>query len=195
MNNIDYSAEDPERLEFQARCLCRSSVSPAYIIIRCMLCPFCHSENSRVLESRTTEEGSSIRRRRECESLNCNKRFTTYERIEVMPVLVIKRSGEREPYSREKLRLGLIRACEKTLINAAQIDSIIENIENELIKLSKREVNSYLIGELILNELKDLDQIAYVRFASVYRQFRSIDDFIKELQELQNSKPDYVQTT
>ena len=159
-----------------------------------MLCPFCHSENSRVLESRTTEEGSSIRRRRECENSNCSKRFTTYERIEVMPVLVVKRSGEREPYSREKLRLGLVRACEKTLINAAQIDSIIENIENELIIQGKREVNSYLIGELILNELKDLDQIAYVRFASVYRQFRSIDDFIKELQELQNSKPDFVRT-
>ena len=158
-----------------------------------MLCPFCHSENSRVLESRTTEEGTSTRRRRECENSNCNKRFTTYERIEVMPVLVVKRSGEREPYSREKLRLGLVRACEKTLINAAQIDSIIENIENELIKQGRREVNSYLIGELILNELKDLDQIAYVRFASVYRQFRSIDDFIKELQELQNSKPNYIQ--
>lgn len=151
-----------------------------------MLCPFCNSENSRVLESRTTEESSSIRRRRECEAPGCNKRFTTYERIEVMPVLVVKRSGEREPYSREKLRSGIVRACEKTLINAEQIDNIIENIENELAKQGKREVSSAILGKLVLNELKDLDQVAYVRFASVYRQFRSIDDFIKELQDLQS---------
>ena len=150
-----------------------------------MLCPFCHSENSRVLESRTTEESSSIRRRRECENQNCAKRFTTYERIEVMPVLVVKRSGEREPYSREKLRLGIVRACEKTLITADQIDNVIENIESELSKQGKREVNSTILGKLVLNELKDLDQIAYVRFASVYRQFRSVEDFIKELQDLQ----------
>ena len=153
-----------------------------------MLCPFCNSENSRVLESRTTEEGTSIRRRRECENTACAKRFTTYERIEIMPVLVVKRSGEREPYSREKLRSGLVRACEKTVITAEQTDNIIESIENELVKQGKREVNSYLIGELVLNELKDLDQVAYVRFASVYRQFRSIDDFIKELQGLREPK-------
>ena len=152
-----------------------------------MLCPFCNSENSRVLESRATEEGTSIRRRRECENLSCNKRFTTYERVEVMPVLVVKRSGEREPYSREKLRAGLIRACEKTVITAKQIDTIIENIENELVKQGKREVNSAVLGELVLAELRDLDQVAYVRFASVYRQFRSIDDFIKELQDLHSN--------
>lgn len=151
-----------------------------------MLCPFCNSENSRVLESRTTEESSSIRRRRECENTSCNKRFTTYERVEVMPVLVVKRSGEREPYSREKLRAGLVRACEKTVITAQQVDTIIENIENELVKQAKREVSSTVLGELVLTELKDLDQVAYVRFASVYRQFRSIEDFIKELQELQS---------
>ena len=156
-----------------------------------MLCPFCHSENSHVLESRTTEESTSIRRRRECENSACNKRFTTYERIEVMPVLVVKRSGEREPYSREKLRSGIVRACEKTLITAEQIDSVIENIENELAKQGKREVTSTVLGELILNELRDLDQVAYVRFASVYRQFRSIDDFIKELQDLQSEKSNF----
>lgn len=151
-----------------------------------MLCPFCGSANSRVLESRTTEESSSIRRRRECES--CSKRFTTYERIEIMPVLVVKRSGEREPYSREKLRGGLISACEKTLITAEQIDNIIENVENELSKYQKREVSSTMLGNLVLNELKDLDQVAYVRFASVYRQFRSIDNFIEELKNLQSEK-------
>ena len=101
-----------------------------------------------------------------------------------MPVLVVKRSGEREPYSREKLRAGLVRACEKTVITAEQIDGIIENIENDLVKQGKREVNSTVLGELVLSELKDLDQVAYVRFASVYRQFRGIDDFIKELQDL-----------
>ena len=153
-----------------------------------MFCPFCNSVNSRVLESRTTEEGNSIRRRRECENLDCNKRFTTYERIEVMPVLVVKRSGQREPYSREKLRSGIVRACEKTLINAEQIDSMIEDIENELSKQGKREVGSTVLGELVLSGLKDLDQVAYVRFASVYRQFRSIDDFIKELQDLQSEQ-------
>ena len=153
-----------------------------------MHCPFCNSENSRVLESRTTEEGNSIRRRRECEDPSCNKRFTTYERIEVMPVLVVKRSGQREPYSREKLRGGIVRACEKTVITAEQIDNMIEDIENELAKQGKREVNSTVLGELVLNELKDLDQVAYVRFASVYRQFRGIDDFIKELQDLQEEQ-------
>ncbi len=153
-----------------------------------MFCPFCNCENSRVLESRTTEEGISIRRRRECEDSNCNKRFTTYERIEVMPVLVVKRSGQREPYSREKLRSGIVRACEKTLINASQVDNVIDNIENELAKHGKREVGSTILGELVLSELRELDQVAYVRFASVYRQFRGIDDFIKELQELQSEK-------
>jgi transcriptional repressor NrdR len=150
-----------------------------------MLCPFCNFENSRVLESRATEEGNSIRRRRECEAPSCNKRFTTYERIEIMPVLVVKRSGEREPYSREKLRSGIVRACEKTVITAEQIDKVIDNIENDLAKQGKREVPSAILGELVLSELKDLDQVAYVRFASVYRQFRSIEDFINELQRLQ----------
>ena len=156
-----------------------------------MHCPFCNSENSRVLESRTTEEGNSIRRRRECEDSSCNKRFTTYERIEVMPVLVVKRSGQREPYSREKLRGGIVRACEKTVITAEQIDNMIEDIENELAKQGKREVNSTVLGELVLNELKDLDQVAYVRFASVYRQFRSVEDFIKELHELQSDSSNF----
>ena len=156
-----------------------------------MHCPFCSSENSRVLESRTTEEGNSIRRRRECENTVCNKRFTTYERIEVMPVLVVKRSGQREPYAREKLRAGIARACEKTLISAEQIDNVIEDIENELAKHGKREVTSTVLGELVLNELRSLDQVAYVRFASVYRQFRNVDDFIKELQELQRSEESF----
>jgi len=150
-----------------------------------MLCPFCNSVNSRVLESRTTEEASSIRRRRECENTACSKRFTTYERVEVMPVLVVKRSGEREPYSREKIRSGIIRACEKTPITAEQIDNSIENIENELAKQAKREVSSTVLGKLVLTELKDLDQVAYVRFASVYRQFKSVEDFIEELRDLQ----------
>lgn len=158
-----------------------------------MLCPFCNSPNSRVLESRTTEESSSIRRRRECENSECNKRFTTYERIEVMPVLVVKRSGQREPYSREKIRAGLIRACQKTQISAEQIDKIIDDIENKLSKYGKREITSSMLGNLVLEEIKDLDQVAYVRFASVYRNFRSVNDFIQELEKLQNERPDLSQ--
>ena len=154
-------------------------------------CPFCKSENSRVLESRTTEEGSTIRRRRECENTSCVKRFTTYERVEVMPVLVVKKSSEREPYSREKLRLGLVRACEKTNITAEQIENVIDEIENELAKHGKREINSIAIGSLVLTHLKDLDPVAYVRFASVYRQFKSVDDFIKELQDLQDKNSSF----
>src|SRR5204863_7635952 len=125
-----------------------------------MLCPYCNSPNSHVLESRTTEEAASIRRRRECENTSCKKRFTTYERIEIMPVLVAKRSGQREPYSREKLRMEIVLACEKTTITSEQIDNIIENIEAELSKQGKREVQSSMLGKMLLNELKDLDQVA-----------------------------------
>ncbi len=139
-----------------------------------------------------TEESTTIRRRRECENSSCGKRFTTYERVEVMPVLVVKRSGEREPYSREKLRSGIVRACEKTPITAEQIDNAIDNIENELAKQVKREVNSTLLGKLVLTELRELDQVAYVRFASVYRQFKSVKDFIEELEELQLEKTEAI---
>jgi len=147
-----------------------------------MNCPFCNHEDSRVLESRLSQE-NSIRRRRECEK--CGKRFTTYERLDAMETLIIKRSGRREPYSREKFRAGIVRAAIKTTITADQIDDLVDSVENELAASNKQEVKSSFLGELALARLKDLDQVAYVRFASVYRQFKSIKDFIEELKVLQ----------
>ena len=147
-----------------------------------MNCPFCDHQDSRVLESRLSQE-NSIRRRRECEK--CGKRFTTYERLEAMQTLIIKRSGRREPYSREKFRAGIVRAVIKTTITAEQIDELVDSIENELAALNKQEVKSSFLGELAMARLKDLDQVAYVRFASVYRQFKSIKDFIEEMKVLQ----------
>jgi transcriptional repressor NrdR len=143
-----------------------------------MLCPFCNAKDSRVLESRLAGE-NSVRRRRQCET--CNKRFTTYERVEVMQLLVIKRSGSREPYTREKLRAGVSRACSKTMVTAEQIDDLVDSVEAELAADGKREVTATNLGEIALAKLRNLDQVAYVRFASVYRQFRSIEDFVAEL--------------
>ena len=136
-----------------------------------------------MLESRLTGE-NAVRRRRECEA--CSKRFTTYERLEVMQILVSKRSGGREPYSREKLQAGVNRACAKTSVTAEQIDDLVDSVENELASLGKKELPSSLVGELALQRLRDLDEVAYVRFASVYRQFRSIEDFVSELSSLKD---------
>jgi len=147
-----------------------------------MNCPFCNYQDSRVLESRLSQE-NSIRRRRECEE--CGKRFTTYERLEAMQTLVVKRSGRREPYTREKFRAGIVRAAIKTTITADQIEELVDAVENELVALNKQEVKASFLGDLALARLKDLDQVAYVRFASVYRQFKSIKDFIEELKILQ----------
>lgn len=149
-----------------------------------MFCPFCNKKDSRVLESRLTGE-NSVRRRRECEA--CNKRFTTYERLEVMQVLVVKRSGSREPYTREKLLGGVRRACAKTMVTAEQIDDLVDSVENELAVLGKKEVPASMLGELALARLRGLDEVAYVRFASVYRQFRSIEDFVSELNTLKDT--------
>lgn len=150
-----------------------------------MYCPFCHHKDSRVLESRLTAENSSVRRRRECEE--CQKRFTTYETVEVIQLLVVKRSGSREPYVREKLRAGISRACAKTMVTAEQIDDVVDSLENELATEGRREVQASQLGEMTLTRLRDLNQVAYVRFASVYRQFRSIKDFISELETLKNT--------
>lgn len=148
-----------------------------------MICPFCNKKDSRVLESRLTGE-KSVRRRRECEA--CGKRFTTYERVEVMQILIVKRSGSREPYTREKLEAGVRRACAKTMVTAEQIDDAVDSVENELAGIGKKEVPASLLGELALKRLRDLDEVAYVRFASVYRQFRSIEDFVSELNTLKD---------
>jgi transcriptional repressor NrdR len=148
-----------------------------------MFCPFCTHKDSRVLESRLTGE-NSVRRRRQCEQ--CDKRFTTYERLEVIQLLVVKRSGSRDPYVREKLHGGIARACAKTKVTAEQVDDLVDSVENELGALGKREIPSSLLGELALARLRELDQVAYVRFASVYRQFRSIEDFVAELNTLKD---------
>ncbi|OGI27626.1 MAG: transcriptional regulator NrdR [Candidatus Melainabacteria bacterium RIFOXYA12_FULL_32_12] len=148
-----------------------------------MLCPFCGYENSKVLESRTTAEKSSIRRRRECE--NCQQRFTTYEKIEFSPILVLKRNGSREEYSREKLFNSVINACSKCDIHVEIIDEIINDIESSI--AGKREVSSFYIGERILEALKELNQIAYIRYLSVFKRYKTLDDLLEEIQELKEA--------
>ncbi len=147
-----------------------------------MQCPFCQHPDNRVLESRSTEAGQSIRRRREC--LNCQRRFTTYERIEFVPVTVLKQDGQRESFDRSKLLRGIVRACQKTGIPAARLEALVDEIESELQQRTVREVSSYEIGELVLEQLRSLSEVAYVRFASVYRQFQSVRDFVETLDGL-----------
>lgn len=147
-----------------------------------MRCPFCHFTDNRVLESRSAEAGQSIRRRREC--LRCKRRFTTYEQIEFVPITVIKRDGRRESFDRSKLLRGIIRACEKTGIPQIQLESLVDELESHLQQREVREVTSSEIGELVLEKLQFLSEVAYVRFASVYRQFQGIRDFIDTLNHL-----------
>lgn len=150
-----------------------------------MRCPYCQEFESRVLDSRSSEDGSSIRRRRECNY--CKKRFTTYERVEERPLLVIKKNGEREQFDREKLLSGITRACEKRPVSMEKIEKIVVEIERELRDAYDREVNSLIIGEKVMDKLQDLDEVAYVRFASVYRQFTDLNSFIKTIEQLKNS--------
>lgn len=152
-----------------------------------MKCPYCQVPDSRVLDSRTSDDGMVIRRRRECGS--CKKRFTTYERIEERPLMVIKRGGTREAFNREKLVGGVMKAIEKRPITTEQVDDLIGSIERELRDTYDREVGSQAIGEMLMDKLRVLDEVAYVRFASVYRQFADIDGFIKTVAQLkQNSE-------
>ena len=147
-----------------------------------MKCPFCGFEESKVIDSRPTDEGQRIRRRREC--LKCGKRFTTYEIIESLPIIVIKKDKSRETFNRDKLMTGLLRACEKRPVSIATLDSMIDDIETNLQNSLDREVSSEKIGELVMEKLKKIDEVAYVRFASVYRQFKDINTFMKELNKL-----------
>ena len=151
-----------------------------------MQCPVCQHTTSRVLESRSAESGKSIRRRREC--LNCKHRFTTYERIEYVPITVIKRDGKKESFDRSKLLRGLIRACEKTGIETAALETVIDEIEAELQQRAVREVSSQEIGELVLERLQSVSEVAYIRFASVYRKFQGIRDFVETLDHLKSSQ-------
>lgn len=147
-----------------------------------MLCLFCAHQDTEVIETRVSEDGSAIRRRRECP--RCKKRFTTYERIEELPVLVIKRDGRRERFSREKLRNGLLKSCEKTTVSAEQVEAVVSQIESELKQRDSTEAESDLIGKLVAKHLKKLDKIAYIRFASVFRRFVDVEDFEKEVKKL-----------
>ncbi|MGN8645756.1 transcriptional regulator NrdR [Gracilibacillus sp. HCP3S3_G5_1] len=147
-----------------------------------MRCPHCNFKNTKVLDSRPIEEGRSIRRRRECES--CDFRFTTFERIEEVPLIVVKKEGTREEYSRDKLMRGLIRACEKRPVALEQLENIAVEIEKELRNRGTSEVKSDEIGEMVMDRLADVDEVAYVRFASVYRQFKDISVFLDELKDL-----------
>lgn len=147
-----------------------------------MRCPHCQYKNTKVLDSRPIEEGRSIRRRRQCES--CNFRFTTFERLEEVPLVVVKKEGTREEFSRDKLMRGLIRACEKRPVAIEELESITIDIEKELRNRGDSEVQSNEIGEMVMNRLAGVDEVAYVRFASVYRQFKDISMFMEELKDL-----------
>ena len=147
-----------------------------------MKCPYCSSPDTKVTDSRDTDDGASIRRRRQC--LACGRRFTTYETVEQVPIRVIKKNGSRELFDRNKLCSGLIRACEKRNISSAQIEEIVKKVEKKIRNELKHEVSSVEIGNLVMNELKNLDQVAYVRFASVYREFKDIGSFMSELETL-----------
>lgn len=147
-----------------------------------MKCPFCEFEESKVIDSRPTDEGEAIRRRREC--LSCGKRFTTYEKIETIPLMVVKKDGSRQMFDREKLLNGIIRACEKRPVAAADMERIVSEIESATQNLLEREISSQKIGEMVMERLPEIDEVAYVRFASVYRQFKDINTFVEEVNKL-----------
>ena len=151
-----------------------------------MKCPYCGYEESKVIDSRPADEGERIRRRREC--LKCGKRFTTHEVIETVPIIVVKRDKSREVFDRNKLTAGLLRACEKRPVSINQIEKMVDNIESQLQQSLDREVTSMQIGELTMEQLKSVDEVAYVRFASVYRQFKDINTFMDELNKLLKEK-------
>ena len=151
-----------------------------------MKCPYCGYSESKVVDSRPTEEEAAIRRRRECEK--CGKRFTTYEKIEEMPLIIVKKDGSREVYQRSKMMNGLLRACEKRPISISQIEEIADEIEKELYNSMEKEIDSKKIGEMVMSRLKKIDDVAYVRFASVYRQFKDINTFLEELNKLINER-------
>jgi transcriptional repressor NrdR len=150
--------------------------------IKLMKCPYCSFQEDKVIDSRPTDEGATIRRRREC--LNCHKRYTTYEKVESLPIMVVKKDGSRQPYDREKVRKGILRACEKRSISIDQIENVLDSIEAQISNSLEREVTSSMIGEMVMDKLRELDEVAYVRFASVYRQFKDINTFMNELKLL-----------
>lgn len=153
-----------------------------------MKCPFCGFENDKVVDSRESKEGESIRRRREC--LKCEKRFTTYERIDEIPYMVVKKDGRREKFERQKILAGLLRACEKRPISMGKMEQIVNEVEQYVIDSPERERTASELGEQIMNSLKHIDKVAYIRFASVYRDFKDVGEFHSELESLLNTKDD-----
>lgn len=151
-----------------------------------MRCPFCKHADTKVTDSRATDDGRAIRRRRECQ--NCGRRFTTYEMVEEAPLIVIKRDGSRELFDRSKILNGLLRACNKRMMTRQQLDEIVNRVERNIRNALMQEVTSEKIGEMVLDELKSIDEVAYIRFASVYRKFADLDSFMAELQYLMGNK-------
>lgn len=151
-----------------------------------MKCPFCEHTDSKVIDSRPTDEDTAIRRRREC--IKCGKRFTTYEKVESMPIMVIKRDETREPFDRDKVLSGIMKACEKRPVETEKMIEMVDSIESEIQGLMDREITSVRIGEMVMRRLKDTDEVAYVRFASVYRRFKDINTFLSELESLLTDK-------
>ncbi|EKD26923.1 MAG: transcriptional regulator NrdR [uncultured bacterium] len=147
-----------------------------------MKCPFCKCMEDKVIDSRSVAEGSSIRRRREC--INCGKRYTTFENIEEVPIMVIKKDKAREPFSRNKIKQGITKACEKRPVGLDQIDDLVDSVQEALEKMQTREIDSSIVGELVMKQLQKIDEVAYVRFASVYRQFKDVSQFMQELSGL-----------
>lgn len=147
-----------------------------------MKCPFCGSENTRVIDSRPADDNSSIRRRRLCDE--CGKRFTTYEKVETIPLIVIKKDNNREQYDRSKIEAGVLRACHKRPISVDQITKLIDDMEVEIFNREEKEISSSVIGEILMDRIRDLDPVAYVRFASVYREFKDVNTFMNELKKM-----------
>lgn len=147
-----------------------------------MKCPFCNASDTKVIDSRPADDNSSIRRRRQCET--CGKRFTTYEKLETMPLMVIKKDNSREAYDRSKIEAGVLHSCHKRPVSPQQIAAMIDEIENQIFNMEEREVASSAIGELVMKKLQHLDEVAYVRFASVYREFKDVNTFMEELGKL-----------
>ena len=151
-----------------------------------MKCPFCNAADTKVIDSRPADDNSSIRRRRQCET--CGKRFTTYEKLETMPLMVIKKDNSRELYDRSKIEAGILHSCHKRPVSPQQISATIDEIENQIFNKEEREIETSAIGELVMDKLKDLDEVAYVRFASVYREFKDVNAFMDELAKFLNNK-------
>lgn len=147
-----------------------------------MKCPFCGHDNTRVIDSRPADENNSIRRRRVCDE--CSRRFTTYEKVETIPLIVIKKDDNRETYDRSKIEAGVLRACHKRPVSANQITGLVDDVETEVFNRGEKEISSRVIGELVMDRLKSLDAVAYVRFASVYREFKDVNTFMEEISKL-----------